>query len=214
MLKHNKAFLKNFIKEFKPSKSKDNTAFVYVIYDHNYNSGIDEGFLYVATPWKAVKILLKDNEAVNMIQEGFKIPFTKAEDMLMSKGKILSGYYKRFRDGQGGFQEVKAEVLPDIKVIKDFFLHEEAYIELKDTRLIQVDNQQEYLRIFTSIEEGKPEAVKHYIKNNIFEGVDMRCFHLYGKKESATHRPMVLTSGEFYDNSSPIYIITPVRYKE
>jgi hypothetical protein len=108
---------------------------------------------------------------------------------------------------------VKPEALPDIKLIKDFFRHEEAYIKLKDTRLIQIDNQQEYLRIFTSIEEGALE-VKHHIKNNIFEGVDMKCFTLYGKKESAYHRPMVLTSGEFYDNSSPIYIITPVRYQQ
>jgi hypothetical protein len=212
MLKHSKALLKNFIKELKPSKQKDNTAFVYVLYDHNFNSGINEGFLYVATLWNAVKILLKDYEAVNMIQEGLKIPFTKAEDMeAPSQGKILSGYYKRPRDGQCGFQEVKPEVLPDIKLIKGFFLHEEALIKLKDTRLIQIDNQQELLRIFVSNEEGKPEEVKHHIKNDIFEGVDMNCFTLYGKKESAYHRPMVLKEES---EEAPAYIITPVRYQQ
>jgi hypothetical protein len=211
MLKHSKALLKNFIKELKPSKRKDNTAFVYVIYDHNFNSGKEEGFLYVATVYKAVKILLKDYEAVNMIQEGLKIPFQKAEDMEAPKqGKILSGYYKRPRDGQGGFQEVKPEALPDIKVIKAFFLHEEALIKLKDTRLIQIDNQQQFLRIFVSSEEGAPE-VKHYIMNAIFEGVDMHYFQLYGKKESALHRPMVLKEES---EEAPAYIITPVRYHQ
>ena len=212
MLKHSKALLKNFIKELKPSKRKDNTAFVYVIYDYNFNSGINQGFLYVATLYKAVKILLKDYEAVNMIQEGLKIPFTKAEDMeAPSQGKILSGYYKRFRDGKGGLQEVKLEALPDIKLIKDFFRHEEAYIKLKDTRQIQVNNDQEFLRIFVSNEEGKPEEVKHYIKNDIFEGVDMFYFQLYGKKESALHRPMVLKEES---EEAPAYIITPVRYQQ
>jgi hypothetical protein len=214
MLKHSKALLKNFIKQYKPSKQKDNTAFVYVLYDHNFNSGINEGFLYVATPWNAVKILLKDYEAVNMIQEGLKIPFTKAEDMeAPSQGKILSGYYKRPRDGQGGFQEVKPEALPDIKLIKDLFRHEEAYIKLKDTRLIQIDNQQQFLRIFLSSEEAKPfnTEVKHHILNHIFEGVDMNCFTLYGMKESAYLRPMVLKE-EFEE--APVYIITPVRYQQ
>jgi hypothetical protein len=210
MLKHSKALLKNFIKELKPSKRKDNTAFVYVIYDHNFNSGINQGFLYIATVYKAVKILLKDYEAVNMIQEGLKITFTKAEDMeAPSQGKILSGYYKRPRDGQGGFQEVKPEVLPDIKLIKGFFLHEEALIKLKDTRLIQIDNQQELLRIFVSNEEGAAE-VKHHIMNDIFEGVDMFYFQLYCKKESALHRPMVLKEES---EEAPAYIITPVRYR-
>jgi hypothetical protein len=210
MLKHSEALLKNFIKELKPSKRKDNTAFVYVIYDYNFNSGINQGFLYVATVYKAVKILLKDYEAVDMIQEGLKIAFTKAEDMeAPSQGKILSGYYKRPRDGQGGFQEVKPEVLPDIKLIKGFFLYEEALIKLKDTRQIQIDNDQEFLRIFVSSEEGAPE-VKHHIKNDIFEGVDMFYFQLYGKKESALHRPMVLKEES---EEAPAYIITPVRYR-
>jgi hypothetical protein len=145
-----------------------------------------------------------------MIQEGLKIPFTKAEDMeAPSQGKILSGYYKRPRDGQGGFQEVKPEALPDIKLIKAFFLHEEALIKLKDTRQIQIDNDQEFLRIFVSSEEGALE-VKHHIMNDIFEGVDMFYFQLYGKKESALHRPMVLKEES---EEAPAYIITPVRYR-
>jgi hypothetical protein len=140
-----------------------------------------------------------------------KIPFTKAHDVeAPSQGKILSGYYKRPRDGQGGFQEVKPEALPDIKLIKAFFLHEEALIKLKDTRQIQIDNEQKFLRIFVSSEEGTAE-VKHHIINDIFEGVDMFYFQLYGKKESAYHRPMVLKEES---EEAPAYIITPVRYQQ
>jgi hypothetical protein len=205
MLKHSEALLKNFIKEFKTSKRKDNRAFAYVIYDHN-----QEGFLYVAAAHIATKIRLKNIEAVYMIQEGLKIPFQKAFDMeAPNQVKILSGYFNRSREGKEGFQEVQAEVLPDINHIKTLFFNKEASIELKDMRQIQIANDQEFLRIFVSSEEGAPE-VKHHIKNDIFEGVDMFYFQLYGKKESALHRPMVLKEES---EEAPAYIITPVRYR-
>lgn len=209
MLKHNKALLKNYIKVLKPSKRKDNLSFVYVIYEDNLNSGIKEGFLYIASLYNAAKIRLKDYEALSMIEEGLKIPFKKAEDMeAPSEGKILSGYFKRFKDGKGGFQEVAPEVLPDLNLIKDYFKHEEALIELKDTRQTQLSANQEHLRIFTSSqEEGKPE-LKHYIKNEYFQGVDMNNFRLLGKKDPL-FRPFVLKSEEL----SPEYVITPVRYQ-
>lgn len=210
MLKHNKELLKNYIKELKASKRKDNSAFVYVIYNHNFNSGILEGFLYIFTLYNAVKVRLKDYESVSMIQEGLSIPFVNAEDMeAPDHGKILSGYYKRFKDGKGGFQQVKAEDIPDIKISKEYFENFGEFItELKDTRKIQLSLNDELLRIFTSKEEGGAE-VKHYIKNEYFQGLDMNNFCLLGRKDPS-HRPMILKSEEL----SPEYVITPVRYQE
>lgn len=210
MLKHNKALLKNYIKELKPSKRKDNTAFVYAVYEDNLNSGLKEGFLYIATVYNAVKIRLKDTEAVNMIQEGLKIPFKKAEALeAFDQGGIMLSYFKRFKDGKGGFQEVAPEAIPALTVIQDFFRHEEALIELKDSKMIQLSAEENFLRIFTSSEEDGKLELKHYIKNEYFQGVDMHNFRLLGKKEPL-HRPMVLKSEEL----SPAYVITPVRYRE
>jgi hypothetical protein len=212
MLKHNKALLKNYIKELKPSKRKDNTAFVYAVYEDNLNSGMKEGFLYIATIHNAVKIRLKDSEAVNMIQEGLKIPFKKAEALeAFNQGGIMLGYFKRFRDGKGGFQEVAPEAIPALTLIQDFFRHDQALVELKDSKMIQLSAQEDFLRMFYPIEEAikvaEPRAV--YIRNSIFEGVDLNNFALIGRADPY-QRPLLLRSEEL----SPEYIITPVRYQK